>query len=581
MLRFVLASSAILAIASCVSGSVSSPQALIDRAENDMRIRQDIDTYSTYAVAKYAGLTDDPVRSAENFARLLETVKTDPWIAEQAIFSVLRLGEVERAVELAKSLPQSTIEETELPRLTLAVAALADDDTETALGYLNQPWRNTYHAMLGRSLAAWIALDTDPNAALALQEVAGSSDGLFSLMGQTLSAMMMADIGLEDEALSRLDALWSVRARLAIGVETETRLLANRGETELALSRLKDFREDVGRHPALMAVQSEIEAGSVAPPQSLTAQQGTARAIYIATAPQATQGYGDIPAVYFALANYLDPEFYGIQALWAESLDQADRRPDAIKILRSIPKTSAHHTSAQGQLAWALRREGRDDEALAIATETLTRTDNRNIRVQLADLLQSLGRDGEAEDTFSKIIKADAAEGEYDWRIYYARGAARERLGEWPLAENDLKTAMTLNPDSPTIMNYLGYSWVDRGINLDEGLKLIEDALRLDPSNGAITDSLGWAHYKMGNYERAIHYLERATELAPNISEILDHLGDAYWQVGRFKEAGFQWERAMKYAVDDEEREQLRKKLESGLALLSASAAQNTSATYP
>jgi tetratricopeptide (TPR) repeat protein len=140
---------------------------------------------------------------------------------------------------------------------------------------------------------------------------------------------------------------------------------------------------------------------------------------------------------------------------------------------------------------------------------------------------------------------------------------------------------MSLNPESPTIMNYLGYSWIDRGINLDEGLKLIEDALRLDPDNGAITDSLGWAHYKLGNYDRAIIHLERATELAPDISEILDHLGDVYWQVGRFKEAGFQWERALKYAVDEDEKDLLRKKLDGGQALLSASSVQSTAAIYP
>ena len=122
---------------------------------------------------------------------------------------------------------------------------------------------------------------------------------------------------------------------------------------------------------------------------------------------------------------------------------------------------------------------------------------------------------------FTDIIDADEAEGHYDWRIYYARGGARERLGEWPRAENDLQTAMNLRPDNPTIMNYLGYSWIDRGINLDEGLALIETALRYAPDNGAITDSLGWAHYKLGNYERAIFYLERAAELEPTISEIL------------------------------------------------------------
>jgi tetratricopeptide (TPR) repeat protein len=581
MIRTLLFTTACIALSACTSGVSKTPIAALEKAESEVKLRKEINTLSTYAIAKYAGLTEDPARSADSYTRLLKTVKDDPWVAEQAIFSVLRMGDVDRAVALSKKLPKATIDASELPRLTLSIDALKRNKKSKALDYLNQPWRNDYHAMLARSLAAWTALDEDPNAAIALQEGAGNNDGLFTLMGQTLAALMKVNVGLEDEALSNFDALWSIRARLAIGVETEARLMASRGETEAALRRLREFRSDVGRHPALLALKDEIESGTVKPPQKLTAQQGTARAIYIATAPQATQGYGDIPSVYFALADHLDPDFHAIKALWADSLDQADRREDAIALLRSIPESSLHHTSAQGQLAWALRRDGDNEEALQIARATLEKTDNRNIRVQLADLLQSLGRDGEAEDTFNDIITADSAEGEYDWRIYYARGGARERLGKWPPAENDLKTAMSLNPESPTIMNYLGYSWIDRGINLDEGLKLIEDALRLDPDNGAITDSLGWAHYKLGNYDRAIIHLERATELAPDISEILDHLGDVYWQVGRFKEAGFQWERALKYAVDEDEKDLLRKKLDGGQALLSASSAQSTAAIYP
>ncbi|MDG1824893.1 MAG: tetratricopeptide repeat protein [Henriciella sp.] len=581
MIRTLLFTTACIALSACTSGISKTPIAALEKAESEVKLRKEINTLSTYAIAKYAGLTEDPARSADSYTRLLKTVKDDPWVAEQAIFSVLRMGDVDRAVALSKKLPKATIDASELPRLTLAIDTLKRNKKSKALDYMNQPWRNDYHAMLARSLAAWTALDEDPNAAIALQEGAGNNDGLFTLMGQTLAALMKVNVGLEDEALSNFDALWSIRARLAIGVETEARLMASRGETEAALRRLREFRSDVGRHPALLALKDEIESGTVKPPQKLTAQQGTARAIYIATAPQATQGYGDIPSVYFALADHLDPDFHAIKALWADSLDQADRREDAIALLRSIPESSLHHTSAQGQLAWALRRDGDNEEALQIARATLEKTDNRNIRVQLADLLQSLGRDGEAEDTFNDIITADSAEGEYDWRIYYARGGARERLGKWPPAENDLKTAMSLNPESPTIMNYLGYSWIDRGINLDEGLKLIEDALRLDPDNGAITDSLGWAHYKLGNYDRAIIHLERATELAPDISEILDHLGDVYWQVGRFKEAGFQWERALKYAVDEDEKDLLRKKLDGGQALLSASSVQSTAAIYP
>ena len=580
MWRLLTISASCVAITACASIKQSVNPALLERAEAATKLRTDIDAMSTFAVAKYAGLTEDLLKSAQNYARLLANVSDDPWVAEQAIYSVLRVGETERAVKLAKRLPPETVLETELPRLLLAVDAVKRGKNDEAFSYLTTPWSSVYYAMLARSLAAWALLEEDPESAINLQSQAGGTEGLYALIGQTLRAIMKASAGDEAGAREDLAFLWSVDARLAMGVEAEARLLALSGDTETALERLRIFRNQVGRHPSLIALAAEIEAESVAPFPEYSAAQGTALSFYLATAPQVSQSLGDAPAVYFAMAVHLDPDLDVAKTLWADTLDQANRRLEAIALLESIPETSIHHTSAQGQLAWALRREGRDREALEVARETLARTDNRNIRVQLADLLQSLGRDGEAEATFSEVIEADEADGTYDWRIYFARGGARERLGEWPPAENDLKTAMTLNPENPTIMNYLGYSWIDRGIKLEDGLDLIEQALRLTPNSGAITDSLGWAHYKMGNYERAIFYLERAAALEPDLSEILDHLGDAYWQVGRFKEAGFQWERALKYATDDDEISLLRKKLNGGIALLQA-ATNDAMPAYP
>ncbi len=580
MWRSILISASCFAVTACLSSPSGPSPRLLEKAESATKLRSEIETLSTYAVAKYAGLTEDADTAARYYSRLLRTVKDDPWLAEQAIFSIMRVGEVDRAVTLAKRLPSEIIAQTEVPRLLLAVDAIKRNDQAEALSYLTTPWSTDYHAMLARSLAAWSVLEDDAETAIVLQQNAGSGEGLYGLMGQTLGALMKANIGDIEGAREDLNLLWSIDARLAMGVELEARLMATAGEYEPALQRLKTFRRDVGRHPALVALAKEIESSDVTPFQPYSTAEGIALAFYLATAPQANQGYGDAASVYFAMAVYLDPNLDAAKALWADTLDRADRRDDAISLLRSIPAGSIHHTSAQGQLAWALRREGRNEEALDLARQTLARTDNRNIRVQLADLLQSLDRDGEAEETFTQVINMDEALGEYDWRIYFARGSARERLGAWPPAEDDLRTALNLNPNDPTIMNYLGYSWIDRGINLDEGLDLIEQALRLSPNNGAITDSLGWAHYKMGNYERAIFYLERATALAPDVSEILDHLGDAYWQVGRFKEAGFQWERALKYATDEAEKDLLRRKLDSGIALLQAATA-GSSTTYP
>ena len=131
--------------------------------------------------------------------------------------------------------------------------------------------------------------------------------------------------------------------------------------------------------------------------------------------------------------------------------------------------------------------------------------------------------------------------------MFYDRGVALERAGQWPRAEGDLLHALDLKADQPLVLNYLGYSWVDRGENLDRGLKMIEKAVELRPEDGYIVDSLGWAHYRLGEYEKAAEYLEKATELVPEDPTINDHLGDAYWQTGRLVEARYQWRRAVQF----------------------------------
>lgn len=151
------------------------------------------------------------------------------------------------------------------------------------------------------------------------------------------------------------------------------------------------------------------------------------------------------------------------------------------------------------------------------------------------------------------------------WVYYYARGTSYERLKNWPAAEADLQKALTLYPDQPLILNYLGYSWIDQGRNLKEGMAHIEKAVALKPDDGYIVDSLGWAHYKQGNFKEAVRYLERAVELKPDDAVLNDHLGDALWRVGREREARYQWDQALSLKPEPEDMQKIRKKLETGL----------------
>jgi Flp pilus assembly protein TadD len=160
------------------------------------------------------------------------------------------------------------------------------------------------------------------------------------------------------------------------------------------------------------------------------------------------------------------------------------------------------------------------------------------------------------------------------WGFYYSRGTCYERTKQWPKAEADLKKAMTLSPEQPLVLNYLGYSWIDQGQNLKQGLALIKKAVSLKPDDGYIVDSLGWAYFKLGRYQDSVGQLERAVELRPDDPVLNDHLGDALWRVGREREARYQWEQALSLKPEPEDEQKIRKKLLSGLAIKAEAKAQ-------
>jgi tetratricopeptide (TPR) repeat protein len=145
---------------------------------------------------------------------------------------------------------------------------------------------------------------------------------------------------------------------------------------------------------------------------------------------------------------------------------------------------------------------------------------------------------------------------EADFYFYY--GAACERNGEFERAVNLFKKALELNPDYADAYNYLGYMYADKGINLDESLRLIEKAISYEPNNGAFIDSLGWIYFKLGKYDRALAELQRAVELIQDDAVVFEHLGDVYQKLGKVDKAAIEWQRAYQH---DPKNEAVAKKL--------------------
>jgi Flp pilus assembly protein TadD len=215
---------------------------------------------------------------------------------------------------------------------------------------------------------------------------------------------------------------------------------------------------------------------------------------------------------------------------------------------------------------WALADLGRTQEAVSLARELAARPPQAAHAAAYGELMVRLGLWEEADAAFTRALQAAAGAGrDPDWRLLFARGAARNELARWPEAEADLLAALPSAPNDPELLNYLGYSWVERGERLEEALAMIQRAVLARPGSGAIVDSLGWAYFRLGEFEQATAFLERAVELEPADPLLNDHLGDAYWRTGRRLEARLQWRRALSLSPGEALRLDLERKLEAGL----------------
>jgi tetratricopeptide (TPR) repeat protein len=563
LLRFLAVSSLLALSAACSSGG---PRHLDSSLIHNGRPTE-AEAYSDFLIARFAAMTNDPQKAAEHYALAIDTAPEKSGIADRALFASLLSGDYREGVRLA-SRANTLGSEAALVRLTLAVEALRIGRDDDARQMLEHTRFGPFNRMVARGLSAWRVVDTQgTDAAVRYLEDGLSGDPRLDSATLYMMGLIEMSAGNDDAALSVFDTLWDTSARLAIGVEAHAQLLASRGQRERALEILNAFDEEVGHNASIARLREAIEAGEKIEVRRLSPDEGAALAIYVPAAALMSRTSDDVSAVYFVLALALDPELHVARSLWAQSLSNAERWDEAIGVLSRVPETSAFYATSRGQIAWALQRSGRSQSALAVAAEALKHSPDRGLKVQIAELYRAVGRQKQAEALLSEIIREDAHSPREDWRLFYARGVARGELGNWPEGERDLLRALALQPDDASLLNYVGYSYVDRGEHLDLAMDMIRRAAEMEPNAGYIIDSLGWAHYRLGNYETAAAHLERAVELEPGDPVLNDHLGDAYWQTGRKLEARFQWRRSLTLDPTDGERDRIEAKLVAGPSL--------------
>jgi tetratricopeptide (TPR) repeat protein len=340
----------------------------------------------------------------------------------------------------------------------------------------------------------------------------------------------------------------------------------NANDRKLATGTIKDHIAKAAPHPLSEALLEEIESGKTPLLIVASPADGLAEVFYGIGDALAGEGGLDMGIIFLQFAIYLKPDFPLAHIALAEAYEVAKKYELEMQAFDSIPKDSPLWLNVQIQKGFALNSLEKVDESKSLLEELIAENpDDLRPLDALGNILRSHERYAEARDYYSRAVELIDKPAKENWALYYSRGVCNERLKDWPAAEADFKQALDLAPDESLILNYLGYSWVDQGLNLKQAMDYIRQAVKLKPDDGYYVDSLGWAYYRLGNLPAAVEHLERAVELRPDDPIINDHLGDAYWRVGRMLEAKYQWQQSLALKPEDDQIVVLKQKISSGL----------------
>ena len=524
------------------------------------------DLFGNYLAGRHAEQIRDYAAAASWFDKAFAGDPNSPELVSRTFLMAVGAGNFDRAKPLAEQ--ELKVDSTDaLAGLVMIVDRLKAGDTASALKYAAALPSDGVHRFVGPLALAWarMAAGDLQGADAALQQL-DKFNGfkplkdfqlglLYDFAGQTEKAESYYTKTLADN-----DQLnWRLTDAIANFYERH-------GKTDKAKALYQKFKDqNVGSEIA----ETVLSARPPGVPKAMiaSATDGLAESMFdLASVLNQTETI-DLALIYDRFALWLQPDFRLAQLLIADVLSTQNEPAQSLAVLQSIPKTSPYSWSARLRAAADLEDLDRADEAITELKQMATEQPKTiGADIQLGDIFRNKKRYDEAAAAYNEAIERAAANGIPErWALFYDRGVSYERAGDWKKAEADLERALSLKPDQPLILNYLGYSWVDKGEKLDQGLKMIEKAVELRPEDGYIVDSLGWAHYRMGDYAGAVEFLERAVELVPSDSTINNHLGDAYWRTGRLTEARYQWHRALQFGPDKDDVEPLQSKLEKGL----------------
>jgi tetratricopeptide (TPR) repeat protein len=557
----VVASTALLALAACVSEpqAVAGPAASASTSAGTDKAS----VYGLYLAGQAALDTGDSQTAAQFFNRAKEASPQAGFLKERAFTAALLSGDITGAAGLAPGPGEGSAGSQSLGVLAQVVDALADGRGAEAWAKLSQTPAGVSEGAPGAVLKPWAAAAAGRKVeALA---VPATNDRLMRLVAGLSQAQLYEHAHRYAEAETGFKTLLLNPIGKGMVAPFYGHFLERRGRRQEALAIYEELLSADPGDPTILAARARVLAKGPAP-AAPTIREGAAQALMAPAAAALAERQPEAALVYLRLALRLDPRRDDAWLLVGDVLGASGDVDGSRAALAKIPPQSPRYADARSRLAWSYQQADDKEMALKIARETVQQApSSQTARLNLADILRANQQFEESAHTLDPVISAAGDHAE--WRLYYMRAVALERSGHWPDAQRDLSKALTLKPDEPEVLNYLGYSWVNRGERVKEGLAMIEKAVAAQPEEGAYVDSLGWAYYRLAQYAKAVELLERAVSLDAGDAEINDHLGDAYWRIGRRDEARYQWQAVLTLKPDPDIKARAEAKLASPLGV--------------
>ena len=515
-------------------------------------------SYGLFLSAQKA-LNDGDGAAAANLYKRAQAQGLSPEFAQEREFTAALLGgDIPRAARLAPAGETASPAMERMGLLTRAVDDMASGKGKSAYEILSGQGIGFPHGAARSLLLPWAAAQAGQTEASLVRPQA-ENDKLVEAFGQLAQAHLFERARRYDEAetdfktLPKGEGLASFQ--LAYG-----EFLERRGRQADAVAVYDAALIATPGYPEL-ATARERAAAKRAVPNAPGLREGAAQGLLAASAAMMQARQPQLSQAYLHLVLRLQPERDEAWLMLGDVLSQNGDVEGARAAYEKLKPTDPDYISARSKLAWSYQKSGDKDRAIALAREAHMLAPMRGGGVVLAELLRANMQYDEALELMTLALERQPQ----SWRIRFARATVLEQMGRWPEAEADLKAALAQAPDEPELLNYLGYSWIDRGVHLDEAISMVERAVAVEPESAAMIDSVGWGYYRKGDYKKAQIHLEKAVEMMPGNPEVNDHLGDLYWRMGRRLEAEFQWRRVLTLEPDDKIKGRAELKIKNGL----------------